>query len=265
MLIVAFALVLVSNIAAKATSVSLEVKLAAALSSPQRSARFVARDAVRHPAQELAFFGLRPDMSVLEIWPGAGYWTEILAPVLHEGGHYEVALPPPSVASTELSATPIGRKLAANPAAYDKVVLGITGKDHPDVAPPDSVDLVLSFRNLHNWMADGYAPSMFAAFFKALKHGGILGIEEHRGNRTGPQDPRAADGYVRQAAVISFAKTAGFVFVDSSEVNANPKDTADWPRGVWTLPPDLALGEVDHAKYVAIGEADNSVLKFKKP
>ena len=224
MLIVAFALVLVSNIAAKATPVSLEVKLAAALSSPQRSTRFVARDAVRHPAQELAFFGLRQDMSVLEIWPGACYRTEILAPVLRDGGHYEVALPPPSVASTELSAPPIGRKLAADPAAaYDKVVLGITGKNHPDVAPPDSVDLVLSFRNLHNWMADGYAPSMFAAFFKALKHGGILGIEEHRGNRTGPQDPRAADGYVRQAAVISFAKTAGFVFVDSSEVKRQPE------------------------------------------
>ena len=260
-----FALSLASNVAAMAASTAVEPKLAAALSSPRRSARFVARDPVRHPAQELAFFGLRPDMSVLEIWPGAGYWTEILAPALRDAGRYEVALPPPPDPSMVLSATPIGRKLAADPAVYDKVKLGIAGKDHPDIAPPDSVDLVLSFRNLHNWMADGYAPDMFAAFYKALKHCGILGIEEHRGRRTGPQDPRAADGYVSQEAVIAFAKTAGFIFVASSEINANPKDTANWPRGVWTLPPDLALGEIDRAKYVAIGEADNSVLLFKKP
>ena len=263
-LAVAFTLLLASDVAAASAS-TVEPGLAAALAGPQRSAKYMARDPVRHPAQELAFFGLRPDMSVVEIWPGGGYWTEILAPVLRQGGRYEIALPPPRESSTALSATPIGRKLTADPAVYDKVALGIAGKDHPDIAPAGSVDLVLSFRNLHNWMADGYAPDMFAAFFKALKHGGILGIEEHRGNRTGPQDPRAADGYVRQEAVIAFAKTAGFVFVASSELNANPKDTADWPRGVWTLPPDLALGETDRAKYVAIGEADNSVLIFQKP
>jgi predicted methyltransferase len=155
--------------------------------------------------------------------------------------------------------------MAADPALYDEVVLGIAGKDHPDIAPPESVDLILTFRNLHNWMAEGFAPAIFAAFFKALKHGGILGIEEHRGNRVVIQDPRAADGYVNQETVIAFAKAAGFAFVDSSDINANPKDTANWPRGVWTLPPDLALGDLDRAKYLAIGEADNSVLKFRKP
>ena len=239
--------------------------LASAIAGAQRSAKFVARDAARHPAEELTFFGLRPDMSVVEIWPGGGYWTEILAPVLHDAGHYEVALPPPRDASIAPAATPIGRKLAADPAIYGKVVLGTVGKGVTDIAPPESADLVVSFRNVHNWMAGGYAPDMFAAFFKVLKHGGLLGIEEHRGKRAGVQDPRAADGYVSQDAMIAFATAAGFVFEAASEINANPKDTANWPRGVWTLPPDLALGETDRAKYLAIGEADNSVLRFRKP
>ena len=238
----------------------------AALAGRQRSATFVARDGQRHPAQELAFFGLRPDMSVVEIWPGGGYWTEILAPVLRDEGHLEVALPPPADGvATDPSATSIGRKFAADPALYGKVVLGTAGKGQRDIAPPGSADLVVSFRNLHNWMAGGYAPQMFAAFFRALKPGGTLGIEEHRGNRGGAQDPRATDGYVRQDAVVAMATAAGFVFDAASEINANPKDTADWPRGVWTLPPDLALGDKDRTLYLSIGEADNSVLRFKKP
>ncbi len=240
--------------------------LRSALEGPQRSAKFVARDEVRHPAQELMFFGLRPDLTVVEIWPGGGYWTEILAPVLRARGHLEVALPPPRAgAALALSDTAIGRKLAADPALYDKVMLATAGQGHDDIAPPGSVDLILSFRNLHNWMADGYAPEMFAAFFRALKPGGTLGIEDHRGNRTTPQDPRAADGYVDQATVIAFAKAAGFAFDAASEMNANPRDTAHWPRGVWTLPPDLALGDKDRALYLSIGEADNAVLRFKKP
>ena len=239
--------------------------LKSALAGPQRSAQFAARDQSRHPAETLAFFGLRPDMSVIEIWPGGGYWTEILAPVLRADGHYAIALPPPKDGAVPLAATSIGRKLAATPAIYDKVMIGVAGKDHHDIAAPDSADLIVSFRNLHNWMAGDYAPDMFAAVFKALKHGGIFGIEEHRGHRTGAQDPHAADGYVREDAVIAFAKAAGFVLDATSEVNANPKDTANWPRGVWTLPPDLALGETDRAKYMAIGEADNAVFKFRKP
>ena len=148
--------------------------------------------------------------------------------------------------------------------SYGKVTLGLAGKGHADIAPPESVDLVVSFRNVHNWMADQDAPDMFAAFFKALKHGGILGIEEHRGNRVRVQDPRAADGYVNQETMISLATSAGFVLVASSEMNANPKDTANWPRGVWTLPPDLALGDTDRAKFLAIGEADNVVHDVQK-
>jgi predicted methyltransferase len=134
-----------------------------------------------------------------------------------------------------------------------------------DIAPPGSADLVLTFRNLHNWMEDGFADEALAACFKALKPGGILGIEEHRGRNDQPQDPKGKNGYVRQDYTIALAKKAGFELVASSEVNANPRDTKDWVDGVWTLPPTLSQGEKDRAKYVAIGEADNYVLKFRKP
>jgi predicted methyltransferase len=242
--------------------------LAEAIASPQRSPAFVARDPARHPGAELGFFGLRPTMSVVEIWPSGGYWTEILAPVLRQGGHYEVAIAPPKngdVSPDALAASTIGRKLTADPARYQGVSLGLAGKDHVGIAPPGSADLILTFRNLHNWMADGYAPQMFAAFFLALKPGGILGIEDHRGNRDTPQDPRASDGYVRQDTAIALATAAGFVLDGSSEIGANPKDTAHWPAGVWTLPPDFKLGAQDHDRYAAIGEADNFVLRFRKP
>jgi len=139
------------------------------------------------------------------------------------------------------------------------------GPGHFNVAPPGSADLVLTFRNLHNWMDGGYADEALAAAFKALKPGGILGIEEHRGRDDQPQDPKAKNGYVRQDYTLALAKKAGFAFVAASEVNANPRDTKDWVDGVWTLPPTLSQGEKDRARYVAIGEADNYVLKFRKP
>jgi predicted methyltransferase len=242
--------------------------LAAAIAGPQRSPAFVARDLARHPEAELAFFGLKPTMSVIEIWPGGGYWTEILAPALRQSGHYEVAVSPPKdgdISPAALEATPIGRKLASDPALYQGISLDVAGRGHPDIAPPASADLVLTFRNLHNWMAGGYAPQMFDAFFRVLKPGGTLGIEDHRGNRDTPQDPLAKDGYVREDAAIAMAEAAGFVLDGRSEIGANPRDTANWPKGVWTLPPNFALGAQDHDRYAAIGEADNFVLRFRKP
>lgn len=240
----------------------------AVVGGSQRSPRFVARDAARHPAEELTFFGLQPTTSVVEIWPGGGYWTEILAPYLRDHGRYAVALPPPvggEVTPAALTASPIGRKLAADPSTYGKVRLTLAGRGSGDIAPPGSVDLIVTFRNLHNWMAEGYAPEMLGAFFRALKPGGTLGIEDHRGNREGPQDPAGRDGYVRQDAAIALATAAGFVLDGASELGANPRDTARWPKGVWTLPPDFALGDIDRARYAAIGEADNFVLRFRKP
>jgi predicted methyltransferase len=239
--------------------------LSAAVADPARSANFVARDKVRHPVEELDFFGIKPNMTVVELWPGGGYWTEILGPYLAKSGTYYAALEP----STSDEGSETNAKWHARVAAM-KGRLGTThetalDKDHLEIAPPGSADLVLTFRNLHNWMDGGYVDQALAACFKALKPGGILGIEDHRGRADKPQDPRAKDGYVRQDYTIALAKKAGFVLVATSEIDANPKDTKDWPDGVWTLPPTLSLKDKDRAKYEAVGEADNFVLKFQKP
>ncbi len=253
-----------------APEASADLTLEAAVHNPQRSAKFVARDGARHPLEELAFFGVTPQSTVVEIWPGGGYWTEILAPFLHDHGVYYAALGGKGAsdaanAEAEKLNAAFRAKIAADAATYGKIIPTVLGVGQTDIAPAGSVDVVLTFRNLHNWVEQGYAPEALAAFYRALKPGGVLGIEDHRGQRDAPQDPTAADGYVRQDYAIALAEKAGFTFIGSSEIDANPKDTATWPRGVWTLPPTFALGDQDKAKYAAIGEADNFVLKFRKP
>jgi len=244
---------------------AIDPALATAIGSPDRSAGFVARDGVRHPAEELTFFGLKSTQNVVELWPGGGYWTEILGPYLAMGGTYTVALPIAAGAEEDAVAKKWRERIAGNKVHYGTIHQTFLGPGHFDIAPPGSADLVLTFRNLHNWMEGGYAEDALAACFKALKPGGILGIEAHRGRADKPQDPKAESGYVRQDYAIALAKKAGFEFVAASEINANPRDTKDYPKGVWTLPPTLTLGEQDRAKYLAIGEADNFVLKFRKP
>jgi predicted methyltransferase len=237
-----------------------------AIINPQRSPAFVQRDAARHPQQELEFFGLRSDSTVVEVSPGGGYWTEILAPYLKAAGTYYVAVPSPNDPEAPRPGKDKFRmKLAADPNVYGKIMFTELGPGHYSVAPAASADLIVTFRNLHNWMDAGNASAVLEGFFRALKPGGILGIEDHRGRTDRPQDPKADDGYVRQDYAIELARKAGFEFVGASEINANPRDTKDWPKGVWTLPPTLALKDQDRAKYVAIGEADNFVLKFRKP
>lgn len=240
--------------------------LAKAIASPHRTPAMVERDTARKPQQELEFFGVRPDMTVVEISPGGGYWTEILAPYLHDKGTLYIAIPP-RTASERAATYHDGwkKKIDENPAVYGKVKIGELGGGSYDIAPAGSADMVVTFRNVHNWMSAGTADQVFAAFFKALKPGGILGVEEHRASNDKPQDPKAQNGYVREDYTIALAEKAGFKFVGKSEILANPKDTKDWPRGVWTLPPTLALGQQDREKYIAIGEADNFVLKFVKP
>lgn len=238
------------------------------IGGPQRSQPNSVRDKYRHPGEVLTFFGVKPDSIVVEILPGAGgYWTEILAPYLKQNGHYiaangEKASPSADVQKDNAA---LAAKLAADPADYDKVTVTEFAADKYAIAPPASADFVLTFRNIHNWMSAGTTADAFAAFYKALKPGGILGVEEHRGKPDEPQDPLAKSGYVRQDVAIGFAEAAGFKFVGSSEVNANPKDTKDYPSGVWTLPPTFKLGAQDHAKYAAIGESDRFILKFQKP
>jgi predicted methyltransferase len=243
-----------------------DAALAAAIADPARTATFVARDSARHPAQELEFFGIKPNMTVVELWPGGGYWTEIIAPYLAKGGTYYAALPVPGADAEENKGTERWRaRLLPQKSRLGTIHETSLGPGHFDIAPPGSADLVLTFRNLHNWMDGGFAEEALAACFKALKSGGILGIEAHRGPTDKPQDPKAASGYVRQDYAIALAKKVGFVLVSSSEMNANPKDTKDWVDGVWTLPPTLSQGDKDRERYIAIGEADNFVLKFRKP
>jgi predicted methyltransferase len=268
--VLTFATLLALALGVYAPSSAADLTLDSAVGNPARSEKFVGRDKARHPLEELAFFGVTPQSTVVEIWPGGGYWTEILAPFLHDHGGYYVALQgkggseAADAEADKLNAL-LRSKIEADMATYGKVTPTVFGVAQAEIAPPGSADFVLSFRNLHNWMKDGFAPEAFAAFYQALKPGGVLGLEEHRGQRDTAQDPKAEDGYVRQDYAIALAEKAGFEFAGSSEINANLKDTANWPKGVWTLPPTLRLGDQDRAKYEAIGEADNFVLKFRKP
>jgi predicted methyltransferase len=243
-----------------------DAALVAAVADPGRTPSFVARDSARHPAEELSVFGIHSNMTVVELWPGGGYWTEILGPYLARGGGtYYAAVNAPGDAGEDRGVERWRARMLAEKDRVGTIHETLLGAGHFDIAPPGSADLVLTFRNLHNWMDGGYVDQALAACFTALKPGGILGIEEHRGRKDKPQDPKAADGYVREDYTIALAKKAGFVLVGSSELNANPKDTKDWIDGVWTLPPTLSQGDKDRARYVAVGEADNYILKFQKP
>lgn len=231
--------------------------IAAAVASPARSAEHRARDKYRHPAQTLAFFGLHPGMTVVEIQPGGGWYTEILAPAVGSKGKVI------AVVSADARASASNDKLRARLAGDKNLSLASTlGK--PAIVPPGTADMVLTFRNVHNWMGAGTAPMMFKAFHDALKPGGVLGVEEHRLPESRTQDPKAASGYVKQSEVIRMAEAAGFRLAAKSEVNANPRDTADYPKGVWTLPPNYAEGDATKAKYAAVGESDRMTLRFVK-
>jgi len=242
--------------------------LARVLEGPQRSAENRVRDIFRHPQDTLLFFGIKPGMTVVEVWPGPGGWyTEILAPLLAERGKLYAAqfVPAPGNPFITASLKGFADKLAAQPGIYGKVETTALGPGNFDIAPAGSADLVLTFRNLHNWMNEGFGPEAVAAMFKALKPGGILGVVEHRGDPRKPQDPRAATGYVNEDYAIALLKAAGFELLARSEINANPNDTKDYEQGVWTLPPNYRLGDRERAKYQAIGESDRFTLKFRKP
>ena len=249
---------------------SVQSALQALADGEQRSAEHKARNAYRHPAETLTWFGITEDMTVVEIWPGsAGWYMEILAPFLKDKGKYYAAGPDAesSVAYTQRSLKSMNEKLASNADLYGAVMVTQLAPQagKTTIAPEGSADMVLTFRNVHNWMSGGYADAVFAAMYAALKPGGILGLTEHRGNPDGEQDPKAASGYVTEAATIKLAEAAGFKLVARSDLNANPKDTKDYAGGVWTLPPRLRLGDKDREKYVAIGESDRMTLKFVKP
>jgi predicted methyltransferase len=248
-----------------ATAASLDRVLA----GDHRSAANRARDTWRHPKETLTYFGLRQDMTVMEIWPGGGGWyLEVLAPVLREHGRYIAASWDPKSESkyVQENSKKLADKLAARPDLYDRVRM--TALQVPNAlkpVPDGSVDMVLTFRNIHSWMGNDGAAGMFKAMYAALKPGGILGVVEHRARNNVPQDPKAKSGYVRTDYAIALAEKAGFELVGESEINANPKDTANHPNGVWSLQPSLRGGDTDRERFVAIGESDRFTLKFRKP
>ena len=237
------------------------------LKAEHRSAENRARDEYRHPLDTLLFFGIKPGMTVVEVWPGTGGWyTEVLAPLLSGGKLYAALQPPmPDNAYVTASLKSFDDKLAARPDLYGKVTVTTLGPGNFNIAPPGSADMVVTFRNIHNWMNLGFAPDAFAEMFRALKPGGVLGVVEHRADPAKPPDPRAQTGYVNEQYAIELIEAAGFELVARSEINANPRDTKDYEQGVWALPPSYRLGNRDRAKYAAIGESDRFTLKFRKP
>lgn len=238
---------------------------AAALAGAHRSDANRARDAYRNPAETLAFFGLKPGMTVVEVSPGGGWYTEVLAPLLADGRLYAAHNNPEASERAAQSVERFRAKLASSP-VYRTVEITSFGKDHYDrLAPAGSADMVLTFRNVHNWYMNGFGVDAFKAFHTALKPGGVLGIVEHRLPEDRPDDAMQSSGYMKRSTVIALAEAAGFKFAGESDVNANPKDTADYPKGVWTLPPNFAEGDDDRARYAAIGESDRMTLKFTKP
>ena len=234
-----------------------------------RTPAFAARDGMRRPAETLTFFGLEPGMTVVEMTPGGGGWyTEILAPYLRDRGmlyaaNYDLNS---DVGYFRRSARNYIAKLAADPDLYDQVnVTVFAPPKEADIAPKESADMVLVFRNVHNWMGNGHAQAAFRVFYRTLKPGGVLGVVQHRGDPQAVQDPKADSGYVTEEIVIGFAEAAGFKLDARSEINANPKDTKDHPEGVWTLPPNFRLGDQNRDKYSEIGETDRMTLRFLKP
>ena len=233
-----------------------------------RSATHQVRDRYRHPEQTLAFFDVQPNMTVVEIWPGGKAWyTEILAPYLKQDGllyaaHFEESS---TIAYYNKSLKQFKLKLAANPEIYGQVITtALDPYSKLKIAPDNSVDRVLTFRNVHNWMRSERAESVFKTLYRALKPGGILGVVQHRNAQT-KQDPHALSRYVSEAHVIQLAEQAGFKLLARSEINANPKDTHDHPKGVGSLPPLLSGGKTNRAYYQSIGESDRMTLKFMKP
>ncbi|MFC3716148.1 class I SAM-dependent methyltransferase [Luteimonas soli] len=241
-----------------------------AIAGDWRDPANVARDRYRHPAQTLAFFGLEPGQTVVEITPGGGWYAEILAPLLRDNGHYVAAVVDPMAMEEgggrdyqQRSKTRLEEKFAAAPAQFDQAQVVAYDPAAPVFGAPGSADVVVTFRNVHNWRSNGQAEGMFRGFFDVLKPGGVLGVVEHRAEGDVADDDKS--GYVGQQQVIAMAEAAGFTLDATSEANANPKDTKDHPNGVWTLPPSNNHDDADDAKYQAIGESDRMTLRFVKP
>lgn len=262
-----------------AAGLPVDARIEQAMLGDHRSPENQARNRYRHPVGTLTFLGLEDGMTVLEIWPGAGWYTEVLAPVIRGNGQFLVATWDPDVEGQpayryRLNAE-LTEKFSQNPEIYGQVaVIPFSPPDSGSLGDAESVDLILTFRNTHGWISDGIAGQVFSEFARVLKPGGVLGVVQHRApNGTDPL-VTAEMGYVSEEAVIALAAAAGLYLEARSEVNANPADTRDYPEGVWSLPPGLAVcGEMEdpalqaecEVPYLAIGESDRMTLRFRKP
>ena len=248
------------------TDAATEAAMKAALTGSHRAEANKLRDPARHPLETLKFFGLNKDMKVMEIWPSGGYWTEILAPTL-KNNYIAAHWDPARSENVKKMVETFKADLVKNEAIYGKphIVTLYPATNQLTPVPAGSIDMVVTFRNIHNWMGQGQEDVMFKAFFDALKPGGYLGVKEHRANTDKPQDPKAVSGYVREDYAQALAEKAGFKLVSKSEINANQKDTKDYEKGVWTLPPNYREKDVDKAKYTAIGESDRFTHLYQKP
>ena len=241
-----------------------DAAIASAIAAPTRTPANTARDAARHPRETLGFFGVSPGDTVVEIWPGGGWYSEILAPLLRERGTYYAAAP-------DRGLNGVRGLMSKDPASYGAVRLAAfpaTGAAGEAPRVPDgSADVVLTFRNVHNWLMGDtpFADTAFRQMYAMLKPGGTLGVVDHRLPESADAARERSSGYVRVSTVRRLAEQAGFRFVAESEINANPRDTKDHPGGVWSLPPTYRGGDVDRAKFESIGESDRMTLKFVKP
>jgi len=243
-------------------------KIDQVLAGSWRSEKNKARDQYRHPKQTLEFFGLKPSMNVIELTPGGGWYAEILAPLQKlAGGGYVAAIVTPKNKGGEdaQDKDALSKKFEADPGHFDKAKVIQFDSKAPKFGPPASADMVVTFRNVHNWVMNDSAAATFKACFDVLKPGGVLGVTDHRAKPGTDLDTTKKTGYIPEDTVIKLATEAGFKLDSKSEINANPKDTKDYPQGVWTLPPTLQLGEKDKDKYLAIGESDRMTLRFVKP
>ena len=269
-LALSFATLVASTLAVGATSPATSTitheQYAAVLAGDWREPANAARDHYRHPEQTLQFFGLRADQTVIEITPGNGWYSELLAPLLKDNGHYVAAIVAPSASDyAAKAAARLKRKYADDPAHYAQVGIVEYVPKAPVFGQPGSADAVLTFRNVHNWVDAGDQVATFKAFYDVLKPGGTLGVVDHRAKAGTTAKDNADNGYLPTDYVVQLAEAAGFRLAGQSDVNANPKDTKDYPDGVWTLPPALVKGEQDKARYLAIGESDRMTVKFVKP
>ena len=246
----------------------LAMSLVEAANGAHRSSENITRNVHRNPVETLEFFGIKEDMTVLEVWPGSrGWYTEVLAPYLKAKGVYYAANFDGSTGASyfEKAAKKFLKKIEASPDIYSNIILTTLMPPNKIIsAPEETVDLVVTFRNIHNWVNNGIEEAMLTSAYKALKKNGVLGLVAHRTKDESVGLESAQTGYLTEDQVISLVEKVGFSFEARSEINANPADLSKHPKGVWTLPPMLRLGEVDKAKYIAIGESDRMTLKFLK-